>query len=121
MSEIAGLAEGFLAMLANERGASEHTVRAYAREVRGFCEGWERMLSAPPTSVFPSSESSTRFTSSILGNRGRCSGRFGVLTSSAGFCATFPSFASHLNQLRIAASALAALAFVNPRSYSTPR
>jgi integrase/recombinase XerC len=30
------LAEGFLAMLANERGASEHTVRAYAREVRGF-------------------------------------------------------------------------------------
>jgi integrase/recombinase XerC len=36
MSGIAGLAEGFLAMLANERGASEHTVRAYAREVRGF-------------------------------------------------------------------------------------
>jgi integrase/recombinase XerC len=31
-----GLAEGFLAMLANERGSSEHTVRAYAREVRGF-------------------------------------------------------------------------------------
>ncbi|WP_348268919.1 tyrosine-type recombinase/integrase [Edaphobacter paludis] len=31
-----GLADGFLAMLANERGASEHTVRAYAREVRGF-------------------------------------------------------------------------------------
>jgi integrase/recombinase XerC len=30
------LAEGFLAMLANERGASEHTVRAYAREVRSF-------------------------------------------------------------------------------------
>jgi integrase/recombinase XerC len=34
--EINGLAEGFLAMLANERGASEHTVRAYAREVRSF-------------------------------------------------------------------------------------
>src|SRR6201992_174844 len=34
MSEIAGLVEGFLAMLANERGASEHPVRAYAREVR---------------------------------------------------------------------------------------
>src|ERR1700748_3050567 len=34
--EIDGLAEGFLAMLANERGASEHTVRAYAREVRSF-------------------------------------------------------------------------------------
>jgi integrase/recombinase XerC len=36
MSEIKGLAEGFLAMLANERGASAHTVRAYAREVRSF-------------------------------------------------------------------------------------
>src|SRR6202789_4427425 len=35
-SEIEGLAEGFLAMLANERGASQHTVRAYAREVRSF-------------------------------------------------------------------------------------
>jgi integrase/recombinase XerC len=35
-TEISGLAEGFLAMLANERGASEHTVRAYAREVRSF-------------------------------------------------------------------------------------
>jgi integrase/recombinase XerC len=34
--EIEGLVEGFLAMLANERGASEHTVRAYAREVRSF-------------------------------------------------------------------------------------
>jgi integrase/recombinase XerC len=30
------MTEQFLAMLANERGASEHTVRAYAREVRGF-------------------------------------------------------------------------------------
>jgi integrase/recombinase XerC len=36
MSEFDRLAEGFLAMLANERGASEHTVRAYAREVRSF-------------------------------------------------------------------------------------
>ena len=35
-SEIEGLAEAFLAMLANERGASRHTVRAYAREVRSF-------------------------------------------------------------------------------------
>jgi integrase/recombinase XerC len=35
-SEIEGLAEAFLAMLANERGASQHTVRAYAREVRSF-------------------------------------------------------------------------------------
>jgi integrase/recombinase XerC len=32
------LVEGFLAMLANERGASEHTVRAYAREVRSFAD-----------------------------------------------------------------------------------
>ena len=30
------LAETFLAMLANERGSSEHTVRAYVREVRSF-------------------------------------------------------------------------------------
>jgi integrase/recombinase XerC len=36
VSEFDRLAEGFLAMLANERGASEHTVRAYAREVRSF-------------------------------------------------------------------------------------
>src|SRR5258707_2399002 len=38
MSDVEGLAEGFLAMLANERGASEHTVRAYAREVRNFAD-----------------------------------------------------------------------------------
>ena len=36
MSEIDALAERFLTMIANERGASEHTVRAYAREVRSF-------------------------------------------------------------------------------------
>ena len=36
VSEFAELAEEFLAMLANERGASEHTVRAYGREVRSF-------------------------------------------------------------------------------------
>ncbi len=35
---ISGLVEGFLAMLANERGASAHTVRAYAREVRSFAD-----------------------------------------------------------------------------------
>ncbi len=35
---ISGLAEGFLAMLREERGASEHTLRAYGREVRGFAE-----------------------------------------------------------------------------------
>jgi integrase/recombinase XerC len=36
VSEIDALVERFLAMIANERGASEHTVRAYAREVRSF-------------------------------------------------------------------------------------
>src|SRR5215469_18804007 len=35
---ILGLADGFLAMLREERGASEHTLRAYGREVRGFAE-----------------------------------------------------------------------------------
>jgi integrase/recombinase XerC len=32
------LAERFLAMMRDERGASEHTLRAYSREVRGFAE-----------------------------------------------------------------------------------
>jgi integrase/recombinase XerC len=32
------LAEKFLAMMRDERGASEHTLRAYSREVRGFAE-----------------------------------------------------------------------------------
>ncbi|HTD95770.1 MAG TPA: tyrosine-type recombinase/integrase [Edaphobacter sp.] len=36
VSEFVELADRFLAMLANERGASAHTVRAYAREVRNF-------------------------------------------------------------------------------------
>ena len=35
-SEFEAKGESFLAMLANERGASEHTVRAYAREIRSF-------------------------------------------------------------------------------------
>jgi integrase/recombinase XerC len=37
-SEFAELAERFLSMIENERGASEHTVRAYRREVRNFTE-----------------------------------------------------------------------------------
>jgi integrase/recombinase XerC len=37
-TEISELVELFLAMLANERGASEHTVRAYAREVRSLAD-----------------------------------------------------------------------------------
>jgi len=44
VSEFAGLAEQFLAMLANERGASQHTVRAYAREVRSFAAYLEEAL-----------------------------------------------------------------------------
>ncbi len=43
-SEFRELAERFLAMLANERGASEHTVRAYAREVRSFAAYLEEVL-----------------------------------------------------------------------------
>src|SRR5580698_8052771 len=38
VSEFEELAEAFLTMLKNERGASEHTVRAYAREVRNFAD-----------------------------------------------------------------------------------
>jgi integrase/recombinase XerC len=38
VSEFSALAEGFLRMLAAERGASEHTVRAYSREVRAFAK-----------------------------------------------------------------------------------
>jgi integrase/recombinase XerC len=37
-NEFVILADRFLAMLRNERGASEHTVRAYAREVRSFAD-----------------------------------------------------------------------------------
>src|SRR5271154_6643865 len=37
-NEFVLLADRFLAMLRNERGASEHTVRAYAREVRSFAD-----------------------------------------------------------------------------------
>jgi integrase/recombinase XerC len=33
-----GLGEKFLGMMRDERGASEHTLRAYSREVRGFAE-----------------------------------------------------------------------------------
>ena len=38
MNEFEAAAEGFLRVLRAERGASEHTVRAYSREVRGFAE-----------------------------------------------------------------------------------
>ena len=38
MNEFGEAAEGFLRVLRAERGAGEHTVRAYSREVRGFAE-----------------------------------------------------------------------------------
>jgi len=44
--EFAVLAERFLAMLAHERGASEHTVRAYTREVRSFAGYLSQTLGA---------------------------------------------------------------------------
>ncbi|MCU1323738.1 MAG: Tyrosine recombinase xerC [Acidobacteriaceae bacterium] len=43
-TEMNEFAERFLAMLANERGSSEHTVRAYAREVRNFVAYLEETL-----------------------------------------------------------------------------
>jgi integrase/recombinase XerC len=39
-----GVAERFLAMMRDERGASEHTLRAYTREVRGFAAFLEEAL-----------------------------------------------------------------------------
>ncbi len=44
LSEFEVLAERFLLMLRNERGASEHTVRAYVREVRSFAAHLEGVL-----------------------------------------------------------------------------
>jgi integrase/recombinase XerC len=38
------IADKFLAMMRDERGASEHTLRAYSREVRGFAEFLTEML-----------------------------------------------------------------------------
>ena len=40
------MADEFLAALKNERGASEHTLRAYAREVRAFATYLEELLGA---------------------------------------------------------------------------
>ena len=45
VSEYSELAEGFLAMMATERGASEHTVRAYRREVLAFAAYLEKEVS----------------------------------------------------------------------------
>jgi integrase/recombinase XerC len=44
-SSFSELAERYLAMLRDERGAGEHTLRAYGREVRGFAEWLEAHLS----------------------------------------------------------------------------
>ena len=38
MLNLKELAERYLAMLRDERGASEHTLRAYRREVLGFAD-----------------------------------------------------------------------------------
>ena len=43
-SSFAVLAEQYLAVLRNERGAGEHTLRAYAREVKGFAAWLEQTL-----------------------------------------------------------------------------
>lgn len=43
MSTPSQLAEQFLSMLSNERGSSEHTLRAYSRELRGFVAHLEQM------------------------------------------------------------------------------
>ena len=48
------------------------------------------------------------------GTRGKCLGSLGVATSEAAFCSMCPARASHLNQLRMAASARAAEAFDKP-------
>ena len=44
--EIVQLAEGFLSTLANERGSSPHTLRAYERELRDFTEFLVQMFGA---------------------------------------------------------------------------
>jgi integrase/recombinase XerC len=44
MAEFRELAEGFLAVLVHERGSSEHTVRAYRREVLNFAAYLETRL-----------------------------------------------------------------------------
>jgi len=51
VSEIGELAEGFLGMLAHERGASEHTVRAYGREVRSFAAYLDEVMGGAGASV----------------------------------------------------------------------
>ncbi len=45
-SEFAELAEEYLAVLRDERGASEHTFRAYARELRGFAGFLDKRMGA---------------------------------------------------------------------------
>ena len=75
----------------------------------------------PARRIFVHAESTTRFICSIDGTRGKCFGNRGVATSEATFCSTCPVRASHLNQLRIAASARAAEAFESPRSSKTSK
>ena len=57
----------------------------------------------------------------MVGTRGRCLGSLGVATRAAAFCSTYPIFASHLYQERIAATARAAEAFDSPCVYNAAR
>ena len=86
---------------------------ADAASVKHFEDG---LVARRPTSSAFVNRIHAWFIASMLGTRGRCLGRRGVATSEAAFCSTWPARASHLNQLRIAASARAAEAFESPCS-----
>src|ERR1700689_3758138 len=46
-SPISGLVDAYLKVLANERGASAHTLRAYDRELHGFAAWLDEHAGAP--------------------------------------------------------------------------
>ena len=74
------------------------------------------MARLKPCPFISANESTVRFICSIDGTRGRCLGSFGVATSEAAFCSTWPWRASHLNQERSAARARATEALESPRA-----
>ena len=86
---------------------------ADAAAIEHFEDG---LVARGPACGVVATESTTRFICSMEGTRGRCLGRRGVETSEAAFCSMWPMRASHLNQLRMAASARAAEALERPRS-----
>jgi hypothetical protein len=47
-SSLASLVDGYLRVLANERGASAHTLRAYRRELQGFADFIDAALRQQP-------------------------------------------------------------------------